>query len=450
MSLYNEPQLKPLGNGAMLCSMAHSSLNISTIGFLVGCRNDPCWYCGLFHDVEHNMCRGAKEIPGRHIKRVTSRQVDRMMRRHLGGSNGPGMNVYTLHDRTSYGHLDLLYLKYLKYVFGTNAGMIRDGMYDLRRFKPHPDNIIDADVHQLEKAAVGAETGENDDVLDLAVYKMALKLLYTTNPARFFGDSDPVQLEQVKLGRKKQFAAGWYVPRKLRIIILGPTQKQAMRMVKEAELDQIPDWEPAVWSYDHSDDIPVLSGIREEIVERANIVMTHQCLMWPTETSQTPDRYALEVLVGVLKDRLEYELREKNRVHRGGVYHPLVDWDHTTSNGYLSLHFATRGEWLHAQDLLARALKVVEQLKTDQSVALDEDVRDSRENLADDFLEDFHFGTHLADRILAAMAKGDDNLEDFKQYRQRILHVTAKQVRAVAAKYLTTDKFVKAVIRPAL
>lgn len=442
MSDYNTPTLTRWENGLVVVNLANRLLNTSTIGFTVGSRNDPDWLDGAAHLVEHLVIFRGREIP--------SREVNRLLRRHMSGSNGPGINVFTMHSHTAYGHQDLLRRRYLQRAFGTFAKVVRDGMYEMRRMQAGDDPIITPEIFALEKAAVHNETSENDDDLSMASWKAALKLLYTTNPARRFGDSDPAQLEHVKLGRLKLWAQGWYVPANMRVILLGPTRDEAMRMVREAELDQIPKWEPTAWSYDHRDDIPEFTDIRSAVLERPGAGMHHVQLAWPTATYRHHrQRLALEVLEAVLKDRIEEDLRNNNAVFRGGVYHPSVGYDRTDSNGYVGIWFATKGDLGHTQHLIERVHGVIDRLKNDFSHVLEEDVRDARENRADDFLEMYRFVPgSLTDRMLEAMANGDPELTRLVHYDRDVLAVTAKQVRNAARRWLHRDRHVQVILKP--
>jgi hypothetical protein len=170
--------------------------------------------------------------------------------------------------------------------------------------------------------------------------------------------------------------------------------------------------------------------------------------MWPTETYGSEDESALEVLARILKDRIEDELREGNVDPRAGVYHPEVSWEATSSHGYLLVWFATTGDANCVQDYLKRVLAVCDRIKTDVSPALEEDCFDRKNNLADDFLEDYRFGGLLVDRALMALANGDADLLRLQDYHHRMQAVTPDRLREVASKYLTTDKYVCVIVRP--
>lgn len=458
MAVYNPPKITPFDNGMILVSMRNELLSASQVGFTVGARNDPTDFRGMAHVNEHDFCRGASKLamhaairrfPGRPVP-VSERQANRCYRRFFGGSNGPGINVYTLTSHTGYGHQDLFAPRYLGSVFPVMAGMIRDGMYDVRDVPNRNDAIVSPKAFEVERSAVDNETAENDEFAAMDGYRAGLKALYVLNPARNHGDSDPEQLAQVKLGTVKQWARGHYVPANMRVIILGPSKNKAVRLVREAKLNEIPAWTPDKWHYDRSDDLPVLDSVKHVELTRVGTKMRHVSIFWPTDPYGCAFALALQVLVGLIKDRIEDELREENTVFPGGVYHPFVDWDCTSSHGFFTVQFSTRGSDAHCDDLVRRVLDRMEEVKTDRSTEFAEDVDDGRFFLANSYLEEYHFTPGaFADRMMAALANGDPKLERFNAYYNDMLHVSPTRVRNAAIKYLHRDRLVLTVVRPA-
>ena len=457
MSLYNEPVITPFYNKMELVTIANELVGTSQVGFATGSRNDPPDAIGIGHGFEHLACRGASPqavaaITQRHNHRpspVTQRQADRCYRRFFGGSNGPGINIYTLHSTMGFGHQDLFKPRYLPHVFYTMGGMVRDVMYDMYDMRNREDTILSPRAWFVEKGAVDNETADNDERAEMEAYRQGLKLLYATNPARNYGDSEPEHLTRMKVGRVKQWAQGNIVSSRMKVVIIGPSRNAAVRMLRKVGLNKLPDHAPVPWHYDRSDDVPALDGIRTAEVIRS-CKKHHVHLFWPTETFMTRDALALEVLSGILKERIEEEFREHNHSSPGGVYHPAVEWDASSSHGTLEAWFSTTGGRAHCDDLTGRLLEVVERLKEDESDLLAEDVDDRRNYLADAYLEQYRFmpGT-IADMIIDYLANGDAKLERFRAYPDAVRRVTPHQVRKAARKYLHTDRFVQAITRPA-
>jgi predicted Zn-dependent peptidase len=462
---YNVPVQTDFENGMQLITIANEFAAASQIAFTVGTRNDPLMaLVGMAHLSEHIFCRGASPEAITAVARrnatarpgterpipVSERAMNRMCRKFLGSSNGPGINVYTLTSHTGYGHQDLFHPRYLKNVFSVMAGVVRDCMYGIRDMRNRHDAIISPQAFSVERAAVDNETAGNDEHPGMAGYRAALQVLYRANPARHFGDSDPAQLAKIKLGTMKQWGQGQYVPANMRIVIIGPSRNAAVRLVRDAGLADLPAWPATPWTYDHSDDVPVLTDVRRIELARRDIAMRHVCMLWPTETYTSADALTLLVLAGLLKDRIEYELRERNTVFPGGVYHPSVDWDATSSHGFLAVRFCTKGNDAHCQDLIQRTLESIEAIKIDRSAEFVEDVEDGRFYQANDYLEEYKFTPGaFADRIVAALANGDVTLKRFNTFYRDMLHISPAQVRNAAIKYLHGDRFVLSVVRPA-
>ncbi|HXV27015.1 MAG TPA: insulinase family protein [Candidatus Paceibacterota bacterium] len=458
MATDNKPKFQQYDNGLEAVNITNRTLNTSLIGFTVGTRDDPEWLDGAAHLTEHIICRGAPVRLAERFaaqeknrrKPVTDEEVNRVLRRYLGGSHGPGINIFTMHSHTGYGHADLLRRKYMETVFGTFAQVIRDGMYALRRMD-HDKTVLDLHGFRIEKPAVDNETGLNNDDPFLIATKAGMRLLYRTNPARRFGDSEPAQLATVKLGRLKGWAQGHYVPGKMRIVMLGPDPLETEKMIRDAELDQLPAWEPAPRAVvDPGDIVPELTGVREQVIERPGLGMTHVLLLWPTEPFLTPDACALDVLGEVMDGRTEDIVREGNILLPGGVYHPEPGWDATSTHGTFSLWFATRGGRAHADELTGRVLADLKRLPDDDSLAFRRHVQDCRDYLLDAFLENYRYNPgELSELILSYIANGDEELERFQGYRSRLKAVTPEDVRGAARKYLTPDRFVRVVVQPA-
>ena len=453
----NPPVITRFENGMQLISITNELLSASQIGFTRGSRNDPKSCSGMAHDVEHLLCRGASPRAVASIRQrfperpepVGVRRTDRTYRKFFGGSNGPGINVYTLHSHTGYGHQDLFHPRHRNEVFQVLAGNVRDGMYDVRDVRRRDDGIVTPRAFFVERSAVDNETSGNDEHPSMAGYRAALKTLYRENPARSWGDADLGQLSRLKLGTLKQWAQVNIVPETMRVIIIGPKPHVALRMVREAKLTEMPHWATGPWWYDRSDDVPVLTEVRREELVRRDIAKRHVHMFWPTETWSTKDAEALEVLVGLLKDRIEYDQREENYEYPGGVYHPEVDWDASSSHGYFMVAFETRGSDAHVEDLIRRTLDIIDAVKADRSPQFTEDVDDGKFYLANAYLERYRFMPGaLADQIMEHLANGDEKLTKFNSYYDDMMRVSPTRVRNAAAKYLHRDRFVLTVVRP--
>lgn len=460
MALLRRPTMTEFENGMVVVNHPNIFMNASSLCFLVGHRDDPPWFPGAAHISEHILCRGASDrllAKYNHEDRplpVSGRQMDRMMRRYLGGSDGPGMNIYTTACFTSYGHNDLPGRKALRAVTGTMWPIVRDGMYELRRMR-HNEGMLDLASLRVERPAVDNEDrGNNDDAFQAAC-SAASSALFSDNRAGHGGCTEHEKLKGLKLGRLKQWAQKQYVPENLRVVLVGPTSNEALRMVREHELDALPAWKAQSYDDARVEIVPELTSVIEVTTERPKLNMRHVLLLWPTEPFTSEDRPALQVLTDVVKDRVENELRESNEEIPGGVYHPAAEWDASVSHGCISLWFSTHGDAAHAAKLTERALGVVHGIQNDTSSRLMEDVDDARTFLATSFVQEFKFdAATFCDSLMLFLASADrdrdteKSIDAFVAHPNTLMAVTAEDVRSVAEKYLKRDAFVKSVVNP--
>jgi hypothetical protein len=173
-------------------------------------------------------------------------------------------------------------------------------------------------------------------------------------------------------------------------------------------------------------------------------------MLWPTEVAFGEYDHELEVLSDILKDRVEADLRDDVVQRGGGVYHPFADWDCTSSHGFLTIQFSTRGNDQHCDELISRTLAVAEHLLTDRSDEFAQDVEDARFFRARAHVEQYQYIPGKAcDRIIYAIANGDTDLKWFSAYHDDMMGVTPARVRNAAVKYLDLNKYVMTVVRPA-
>jgi predicted Zn-dependent peptidase len=452
-ALYKEPVPTRFENGMVAWSIRNEMLSASLYGFIRGCRYDGPKAIGSAHFGEHLWCHGVpdsvaalirKRCPGRPAP-VTERKANRTYRKYLGGSNGPGMNIFTDHSRVGFGHQDLFNPDYLDEVSPVIGGMVHDGMQDARDLKVRAHSVVSPRIFDIERSAVLHETAENDEHPFMVGYRAALKELYAVNPARNFGDSEPTQLTAMRPEQINFWLQSNLVPSMLRIIFIGPTQNEAVRLIRQTGLNNIPDMKPAPWWYDRTDDVP-----RLENVKRVDFVgtgrMSHVQMLWPTDPYGCRSMYPLQVLAGIMKDRIEDEQRERLL----SVYHPDAEWEATSSSGYLRVSFSTLKRGDELEHIIRRVLDVLDGIVNDRSDEFAEDVQDGRFYLASSFLEDYLYTPGaFADRMLVALANGDPELNRFNGFYSDMRHVSPERVRNAAKKYLRRDAHVLSVVRPA-
>lgn len=429
-------------NGMLVVSWANRFANISGTGVAAGAADDPEWLDGADHLWEHFVCRRSTTYD--------DRQVNVMLERYFGGSDGPDINVVTSWDHTFYGHHDLRHRAYLKDTYPLMATMVRDAVIETHNNRQDDSRLYDLKGLLVERPAVRNETAMYRDDLPRRISDLLHQELYRTNPAKRPGDADISQLRRLtKVGRLKMWASGHYVPEKMFTILGGPTQQQALEMVARVELDQLKPYKAAQSLYDGSDDLPVLKGRRDITIDRPGIRQIHVGMAWPTESFTTSDAPAIEVLARVLKMRIEGALREENTNFDAGIYHPAVTWYRSRHHGLLEVWFATVGDEPYVEQAEALILGICQGLKTDPSQAFDDECNAVRLNIFDTI--DYEFGFNhegLCDRIIDHIGGGDRELLLLDSLRKRSYGVKPAHVRAMADKYLSSEGYVRAMIRP--
>ncbi len=439
-SLFKRCVLKT--NGMLVVNWANRFANVSGVGVAVGCADDPSWLDGAAHLWEHIVCRRSNTYD--------DHQVNLMLERYFGGSDGMDINICTTWFYTFYGHFDLRRRAYLKDTFPLMATMVRDAVIEAHNNRESDVRLYDLKGLLVERGAVRNETALYRDDLGRRISDMLHYELYRINPVRRPGDADIAQLRKVtKIGRLKQWAAGHYVPEKMFAILGGPTQKDALELVAEAGLDQLKPYKGVASEYDGSDDMPQLTGVRDIVIDRAGIHQTHVGWAWPTESFLTEDGPALEVLARLMKMRMECSLREENTDIDAGVYHPAVAWYASKHHGLLEAWFSSVGGTSYIEQAEALVTDICGHLRSDTSTAFAEEVEAIRHNEMDtlDYEWLFDHGG-LCERIATHISNGDRELIRLDSLRHRMAKVTPEDVRAVANKYLTTERYVRALIRP--
>ena len=426
-------------NGIYLYSMANSSLNLSAIGFRSGSIHDPPGLSGMNHLVEHMVCRRGVNY--------TERDAERVMNRYMGGTHGPEINIRCDRSSVLFGHDDLRRREHMWKCFDMNADFVKSAMLDAYGLGPR---VLNAAGLKVEKAAVHNEyrLRGTDSVAD-HVYDLLHWHMYRSNPARCRIDCVLSDLREINLGQVRQFIRDRYTTETMFVILIGPKNNEAVEKVREYFGD-LPRRSPAPLVYDHSDDFPILDGIRSFELIRPGIRQHHVSIAFPVGSYLSKDSEALDVLAAIWEHRIEQRLREENTKFDGGIYHPDTWFPRTFTHGIVAAWFATVGDSEYVERAIAMAVEECEKLKIDESTEFDEDCEDRKAYLRDTFDQTLlWYPFNLCEAITEATCNGDLKLKHLTSYHQRLKHVTPRLLREVACKYFTTpDRFVRIVVRP--
>ncbi len=413
-----------LRNGMRFYSQFDPNTHLGGIGVKAGSAHDPPDKRGLAHFTEHVVAGSS----AKHDDRTVDLEY---YEKYMGGPDASA-NIRTDYVSTFYGHDSLLWRPHLTDCFDMLANLIL-----------HPQ-IKESRV-ALEKAAVHNEYhlyGE-DSLFERARVRLN-QVLYEKNPVRNRIDCELPEFERVGIADVHAFMRRYYVPRNMFIILFGPTFAEVKRTAER----YFEDWgrpTTPILDYDHSDDVPRLTAVRSVEEVAPNIGQTHVMLGFPTETANTMDAAALDILARIWAFRLRTRLREDNRDFRKGVYRVHVIPERTYLHGLLRIWFATVGaQFADAAETIV--LEEAQRLR--ESFVLDDELDAMRKSLEWQYRDAFKNSPGiLSEMVIDSVANGDEELQGLHSYIPRLHTVTRSSLRVVAQKYLT-PYYARAIIRP--
>jgi predicted Zn-dependent peptidase len=418
-----------LPNGMMLYYLPDGdTTNASGVGFRAGSIYDPLNKKGLAHVVEHARCRITKKC-------CDPYEVELRLRRRLGGQDSGAWNIRTDFASVFYGHDNLLGRNDMYDVFDVMASFVHPG-----------SGVLDeVGMHNVEVPAVTNEyhlygTDSPPAVIDELLYGK----LYTTNPVRWRVDGTLDHVHSFTIHDARKFVRRYYVPSNAFMIMLGPKPS----VVRELAERYFGNWKTPtsvpVLDYDHNDDVPTLSDIQRVYACR-NINQYHLGMVWPTETCNSPDAEAIDVLANILETRA-WKVREGNTDRNAGAYRAPVYTQRTMVHGTITFWFATTSR---------KYVATAENIILEEIASLCEDLPTQAEfdtavaNLLQAYKEAFKtMPGALVEMIIEATANGDTELRGIMEFRERLRRVTRRKVRDMANKYLKPNAYVRAVVGP--
>lgn len=439
MRMRGRINVTPFDNGIYLYSIAHSQMHLSAIGFRSGSIHEPQGLSGINHLMEHLIARRGTNYTGR--------EVERIFNRFMGGTHGPDINIRCDRSSVLFGHGDLRRREYMWKCFDMQADLVKSAMHDAYDLGPR---ILDAKGLKVEKAAVHNEHRvHGTDHLINHLCDLVHWNLYKSNPARRRIDCARKDLKKIKLADIRQFICDRCITETMFVVLIGPKNNEAVEKVREYFGD-LPRHSQIPLTYNHSDDLPTLDGIKSFELVRPGIRQHHIAIAFPTDGYLSKHAVVLDVLAALWEYRIERRLREENTNFNAGVYHPETWVPRTFMHGIIMALFSTVGDNRYTEQAVAMTIEECEKLKHDESVEFKEDCEDRQNYLIDKY--DQMLQAHplnLCEAITEATCNGDPDLKHLISYRRRLVRVTPKQIHEAAQKYFTTpDRFLKIVIKP--
>lgn len=412
-------------NGMIFYSQVSKAAHMGGVGIKAGSVNDPPSKRGLAHLAEHVIFGGHDP--------ESDRDIDiNYYERYMGGPES-GALVQTGHTYTFYGTDQLLRRSHILDCFDRLSQQVMN-----RR--------ITAVATEREKAAVHNEFYRNgsDYIPDILGVHLR-KLIYTTNPVKNRVDCELPEFEKITASDIRGFVRKWYVPRNMFAILFGPQFLDVKRRVeKNFEGIEIPS-EPRL-EFDRADCTPSFAEVRSKNIFLPRLNQHHVAMGFPTETFNSKDSEALDVLARILAFRLRMRIRNGNQDFRRGVYRVMAYTERTYLHGMFYIVFATVGSAEYAREVEGAILDEINKLKKD--LTLSDEFDAIRKNIEWQYRLIFRDAPGvLAGMVIDCAANGDEELAGLHSFIPNLRRVTQRKLREVVNKYFSAG-FARICISP--
>lgn len=408
-----------LKNGFRFYAHINPRDHVSGVGVRAGSVHDPPEKSGLCHLAEHMVAHFSRE--------------EELVWETYAGEDNTNIRV----DRTStfYGHDDLFKRDYMWELFDIVAKHLR-----------HPA-LERVHLVRTEQAAVRNEYLEHgkDNITD-TLETLLHEEMYEKNPVRNRIDCEEESLKRITVHDVTEFVKKYYVANNMFAIVLGPSFQEVKKSA-ERKFSDFPARPVPQLPYEHTESLPVLPGVKS--VERAwpDIHQWHSAIAFPIPPLGSRDDEVFAVLGRILKFRVIDGIRRQNYEWDGGAYHPRVELFRSHLHGMLAVMCATPTEEsarLCEEKIIAECESLRAQwVQEKELVAM-------RTALHDAYIGAFQeYSSVLAEMIIEATTSGDEELQRLTSYLGRLARVGMKSIRRVANEYLTPDRYLRIIIKPA-
>jgi predicted Zn-dependent peptidase len=442
MADYNPLVWTYLDNGIQVISQKNSDVNLSGTGFIVGSLYDPPKKRGMNHFVEH--------MTAHRSTRHSAREMDLLIWKLMGGYDGD-VNIRVDRISTFFGHNDLFLRPHMLKAWDAFAQMVYDVILDARGKLKEP--FLDQDMLKCEKAAVLNEYRlRGTDLPESEIQEFLYQAMWQKNPIRNRIDCEPDELMTITVSDVHKFIRRWYKTSRMFVVFFGPDHVEAVPLVQQYYGDL-----PASVGRDpelHGDVLPELSGIVHQEMVHPGSKQHHVIVGFPTEGYHSKHATSLDVLGEVLGFRMFQKLRSENRNEWAGVYRSPVFTERSFAHGVLYAHFATTGSYDYAMASADFVTKQCDQLKRkrlskSERIDLQNEIDAAKYYKNKWYLNAFRrYPDILVEMVIGAVCNGDRDFTILNSWRESVSTVDAKAVQKTADRFLTTDRFVRVVLKP--
>jgi len=385
---------------------------VSQLWYKVGSSYEPSGTTGISHVLEHMMFKGSEKHPAGEFSSIISR-------------NGGRENAFTGPDYTAY--FQTLHRDKLAVSFELEADRMR-GL-----------TLLDEEFQKERQVVIEERRLRTEDNPESLLYEQVKATAFMSHPYHHPIIGWMADLESLKIEDLRAWYQRWYQPNNATLVVAGDVDPDAVYALAKKHFGPIPN--TPVEPPKALREVPQQGERRVELHRPAKVPSLILAAHAPTlDPAQPDDRepYAMAVLAGVLSSG--QSARFPSRLVRGQQVAAGVSASVDTIGRGITL-FTISGTPTKTVKIEAFEAAILEQITALQTelVTTEELQRVKAQVIAADvFGRDSLFYQAMRVGMLETMAL-EWQLAD--QYVARIKAVTAEQVRAVAVKYLTAERW---------
>ncbi len=291
---------------------------------------------------------------------------------------------------------------------------------------------------EKKKAETLAAIAQRRDDMFHETLLLFTRTLYDGHPYAMDPLGTEVSVRALTRGDVLRFYRRGLAPRHLVLAVVGDVESEAVRRAVERLFGTLEDRRPSPPRLPRIESLRATKKVSLERPKR----QAHVILGFPGVRFDSPERYPLDVLEGVLAGqagRLFVELRDK----RSLAYSLTAFARPNLDPGFIAVYMGTSPE--KVDEAVAGIRREFERLVEEPVGA--EELEAAKRSIVGSY-ERRHQTNAAQAESLALMELYGIGYETVETYPGKILEVTTEDVQRVARKYLTLERYVLAVVRP--
>jgi zinc protease len=385
-----------------------------TVWYHVGSKNETAGKTGFAHLFEHVMFTGSGHVPYGVHDRLTE---------GVGGSN----NGTTSRDRTTYFEtVPSNYLETALWLESDRMGFLLDTL-DVQKLNAQRDIVKNERRQRMDNQPYGL------------VGEIVSNTLYpASHPYSWSVIGSMADLSAASEADVKDFFRLYYAPGNAILSVAGDFQPAQAKALVAKYFEAFPRGAAIV----RPSASPVTRATETRLVYEDRVQVPRLVIVWPTVGRQSDDRFALTVLDAITAGARTTRLTKPLVYDRQLATTVITSQDSDESAGEWRLTITPR-PGVSLTQLEAAADAILDTLKTEGPTA--EEIQRATAGLELDFVNGLE--SNLGRSLTLADGLGYDNdAGSFQTEYQKMMAVTAADVKRVANKYLTKGRVILSVV----